>query len=85
MMAIGLHQSNKNAFTFCIIPATAKNLFTLETVLKDKDGKELGRPAQELITIVLANMSPSRRRNPNSTKRPSSILNSNFGTLRKND
>lgn len=30
-------------FTFCIIPTTAKNIFTLETVFKDKDGKGLGR------------------------------------------
>ncbi|WP_282396737.1 hypothetical protein [Pseudomonas sp. PS01298] len=30
-------------FTFCVIPTTAKNIFTLETVFKDKDGKELGR------------------------------------------
>ncbi len=30
-------------FTFFIIPTTAKNVFTLETVFKDKDGKELGR------------------------------------------
>ena len=30
-------------FTFFIIPTTAKNIFTLETVFKDKDGKELGR------------------------------------------
>ena len=30
-------------FTFFIIPSTAKNTFTLETVFKDKDGKELGR------------------------------------------
>ena len=29
--------------TFFIIPSTAKNTFTLETVFKDKDGKELGR------------------------------------------
>lgn len=29
--------------TFFIIPTTAKNVFTLETVFKDKDGKELGR------------------------------------------
>ena len=29
--------------TFLIIPTTAKNIFTLETVFKDKDGKELGR------------------------------------------
>ncbi|MBY8948168.1 hypothetical protein J1G35_20120 [Pseudomonas sp. SH10-3B] len=29
--------------TFAIIPTTAKNTFTLETVFKDKDGKELGR------------------------------------------
>ncbi len=29
--------------TFFIIPTTAKNTFTLETVFKDKDGKELGR------------------------------------------
>lgn len=30
-------------FTFFVIPTTAKNIFTLETVFKDKDGKELGR------------------------------------------
>jgi hypothetical protein len=30
-------------FTFFVIPTTAKNTFTLETVFKDKDGKELGR------------------------------------------
>ena len=30
-------------FTFFIIPSTAKNIFTLETVFKDKEGKELGR------------------------------------------
>jgi hypothetical protein len=29
--------------TFFIIPSTAKNTFTLETVFKDKNGKELGR------------------------------------------
>ncbi|AXK57272.1 hypothetical protein [Pseudomonas protegens] len=29
--------------TFFVIPSTAKNTFTLETVFKDKDGKELGR------------------------------------------
>ncbi|MCH4880445.1 hypothetical protein EQV97_24125 [Pseudomonas sp. TMW22090] len=29
--------------TMFIIPSTAKNTFTLETVFKDKDGKELGR------------------------------------------
>ena len=29
--------------TFFIIPSTAKNTFTMETVFKDKDGKELGR------------------------------------------
>lgn len=29
--------------TFFIIPSTAQNTFTLETVFKDKDGKELGR------------------------------------------
>lgn len=29
--------------TFFIIPSTAKNTFTLETVFKDKDGKEVGR------------------------------------------
>ena len=29
--------------TFFVIPTTAKNTFTLETVFKDKDGKELGR------------------------------------------
>lgn len=29
--------------TFFIIPSTAKNVFTLDTVFKDKDGKELGR------------------------------------------
>lgn len=29
--------------TFFIIPSTAKNTFTLDTVFKDKDGKELGR------------------------------------------
>ncbi|SFB06570.1 hypothetical protein [Pseudomonas sp. NFPP24] len=29
--------------TFFIIPSTAKNTFTLETVFKSKDGKELGR------------------------------------------
>lgn len=30
-------------FTLFVIPSTAKNTFTLETVFKDKDGKELGR------------------------------------------
>lgn len=30
-------------FTLFVIPTTAKNIFTLETVFKDKDGKELGR------------------------------------------
>ncbi|MCF1489303.1 hypothetical protein LZ838_18325 [Pseudomonas sp. AA27] len=30
-------------FTFFIVPSTAKNTFTLETVFKDKDGKEIGR------------------------------------------
>ncbi|CAK9889542.1 MULTISPECIES: hypothetical protein [Pseudomonas] len=29
--------------TFFIIPSTARNTFTLDTVFKDKDGKELGR------------------------------------------
>lgn len=29
--------------TLFIIPSTAKNTFTLETVFKDRDGKELGR------------------------------------------
>jgi PBP1b-binding outer membrane lipoprotein LpoB len=29
--------------TFFVIPSTARNTFTLETVFKDKDGKELGR------------------------------------------
>ncbi|MBN7735426.1 hypothetical protein JX616_26405, partial [Klebsiella pneumoniae] len=29
--------------TYFIIPSTAKNTFTLETVFKDNDGKELGR------------------------------------------
>lgn len=29
--------------TFFIIPTTAKNTFTLETVFKDKDGNEIGR------------------------------------------
>lgn len=29
--------------TFFIIPSTSKNTLTLETVFKDKDGKELGR------------------------------------------
>jgi hypothetical protein len=29
--------------TFFIVPSTAKNTFTLETVFKNKDGKELGR------------------------------------------
>lgn len=29
--------------TFFVIPSTAKHTFTLETVFKDKDGKELGR------------------------------------------
>lgn len=29
--------------TFFIIPSTAKNTFTLETIFKNKDGKELGR------------------------------------------
>ena len=29
--------------TFFIIPSTAKNVFTLDTVFKDRDGKELGR------------------------------------------
>jgi len=30
-------------FTLFLIPSTAKNTFTLQTVFKDKDGKELGR------------------------------------------
>ncbi|MFD2643405.1 hypothetical protein [Pseudomonas japonica] len=30
-------------FTLFLIPTTAKNTFTLETVFKDKDGKEIGR------------------------------------------
>ncbi|AZL69509.1 MULTISPECIES: hypothetical protein [Pseudomonas] len=30
-------------FTFFIIPSTAKNTFTLQTVFKDKEGKEVGR------------------------------------------
>ncbi|MFW3898094.1 hypothetical protein [Pseudomonas putida] len=30
-------------FTLFLIPSTAKNTFTLETVFKDKDGKEIGR------------------------------------------
>ncbi|VVP60645.1 hypothetical protein [Pseudomonas fluorescens] len=29
--------------TFFIIPSTSKNTYTLETIFKDKDGKELGR------------------------------------------
>jgi hypothetical protein len=29
--------------TFFVIPSTSENTFTLETVFKDKDGKELGR------------------------------------------
>ncbi|QBF26978.1 hypothetical protein EXN22_15240 [Pseudomonas tructae] len=29
--------------TFFVIPSTARNTFTLDTVFKDKDGKELGR------------------------------------------
>lgn len=47
-----------SGFTFCIIPTTAKNIFTLETVFKDKDGKELGRvkkseSVRTLIHLVL--------------------------------
>ncbi|MFV3405370.1 hypothetical protein ACNFIC_15675 [Pseudomonas sp. NY15463] len=30
-------------FTLFLIPSTAKNTFTLQTVFKDQDGKELGR------------------------------------------
>lgn len=29
--------------TFFVVPSTARNTFTLDTVFKDKDGKELGR------------------------------------------
>src|SRR5450830_1067541 len=38
-----------------------------------------------LITMVMASMSPRRRRKPKNTKTASSTLNSAFGTLRKND
>ena len=31
------------ASPFFIIPSTAKNTFTLQTVFKDKEGKEVGR------------------------------------------
>lgn len=41
--AWGLPPHRHPGATFFVNPSTAKSTFTLETVFKDKDGKELGR------------------------------------------